>query len=258
MTREQLQDLMNSRIVILDGATGSNLLKAGMPIGSCPEQWILEHPQVMIDLQASYIEAGSHIIYAPTFTGNRIKLQEYGLADRIEEMNKELVAISKKAVAKAGSRGYIAGDITMTGRQLAPMGDLQLEELIDIYKEQIRYLAEAGVDLLVIETMMSLAETRAAVIAAKETCDLPILATMTFNEDGRTLFGTDPATAVNVLQSLGVDAIGANCSTGPEEMCEIIAEMKQYANVPIIAKPNAGMPELVDGVSFFGISSFFF
>ena len=254
MTREQLQDLMNSRIVILDGATGSNLLKAGMPIGSCPEQWILEHPQVMIDLQASYIEAGSHIIYAPTFTGNRIKLQEYGLADRIEEMNKELVAISKKAVAKAGSRGYIAGDITMTGRQLAPMGDLQLEELIDIYKEQIRYLAEAGVDLLVIETMMSLAETRAAVIAAKETCDLPILATMTFNEDGRTLFGTDPATAVNVLQSLGVDAIGANCSTGPEEMCEIIAEMKQYANVPIIAKPNAGMPELVDGETIYAMT----
>ena len=193
MTKEQLRNLMNSRIVILDGATGTNLLKAGMPIGVCPEQWILEHPQIMIDLQASYIEAGSNIIYAPTFTGNRIKLEEYGLADRIEEMNKELVAISKKAVAKAGCRGYVAGDITMTGKQLEPMGNLQLEDLIDVYKEQIGYLVEAGVDLLVVETMMSLAEARAAVIAAKESCELPIFVTLTFNEDGRTLFGTDPA-----------------------------------------------------------------
>ena len=184
MTREQLHNLMNSRIVILDGATGSNLLQAGMPIGVCPEQWILEHPQVMIDLQAAYIEAGSHIIYAPTFTGNRIKLAEYGLEERIEEINKELVGISKQAIVKAGCRGYIAGDITMTGKQLAPMGNLQLEELIDVYKEQIQYLTEAGVDLLVVETMMSLAETRAAVIAAKETCDLPIFVTLTFNEDG--------------------------------------------------------------------------
>ena len=254
MTREQLHNLMNSRIVILDGATGSNLLQAGMPIGVCPEQWILEHPQVMIDLQAAYIEAGSHIIYAPTFTGNRIKLAEYGLEERIEEINKELVGISKQAIVKAGCRGYIAGDITMTGKQLAPMGNLQLEELIDVYKEQIRYLTEAGVDLLVVETMMSLAETRAAVIAAKETCDLPIFVTLTFNEDGRTLFGTDPKTAVNVLQSLGVDAIGANCSTGPDEMCEVIREMKEYANIPIIAKPNAGMPELVNGETVYAMT----
>lgn len=254
MTKEQLHNLMNSRILILDGATGTNLLQAGMPIGVCPEQWILEHPQVMIDLQASYIEAGAHIVYAPTFTANRIKLEEYGLADRREEMNRELVAISKKAVIKAGSRGYVAGDITMTGKQLAPMGDLQLEELIDVYKEQISYLVEAGVDLLVVETMMSLAEARAAVIAAKETCDLPVFVTLTFHEDGRTLFGTDPATAVNVLQNLGVDAIGANCSTGPEEMCEVIAEMKRYANVPIIAKPNAGMPELINGETIYAMT----
>ncbi len=254
MTREQFRNLFESRILVLDGATGTNLMKAGMPMGVCPEQWILEHPQVMVDLQAAYIEAGSNIVYAPTFTANRIKLEEYGLEDRIESMNKELVAISKQAVIKAGCRGYIAGDITMTGKQLAPMGNLELEELIDVYKEQIRYLAEAGVDLLVIETMMSLAETRAAVLAAKETCDLPIMATLTFNEDGRTLFGTDPGTAVTVLQSLGVDAIGANCSTGPEEMCEVIATMKEYANVPIIAKPNAGMPEIVDGETVYAMT----
>ena len=254
MTREQLHNLIYNKVIILDGATGTNLMKAGMPVGVCPEQWILEHPDVMVELQASYIEAGSHIIYAPTFTANRIKLAEYGLEDKIEEMNKELVGISKQAVAKAGYRGYIAGDITMTGRQLAPMGDLQFEELVDVYKEQIQYLAEAGVDLLVVETMMSLAETRAAVIAAKETCELPIIVTMTFNEDGRTLYGTDPVTAVNVLQSLGVDAVGANCSTGPEEMCEIISRMKMVANIPIIAKPNAGMPELVDGETVYSMT----
>ena len=254
MTREQFRNLFENRILVLDGATGTNLMKAGMPMGVCPEQWILEHPQVMIDLQAAYIEAGSNIVYAPTFTANRIKLEEYGLEDRIESMNKELVAISKQAVVKAGCRGYIAGDITMTGKQLAPMGNLELEELIDVYKEQIRYLAEAGVDLLVVETMMSLAETRAAVLAAKETCDLPIMATLTFNEDGRTLFGTDPGTAVTVLQSLGVDAIGANCSTGTDEMCEVIAAMKEYANVPIIAKPNAGMPEIVDGETVYAMT----
>lgn len=254
MTKEQLRNLMNSRILILDGATGTNLLQAGMPVGVCPEQWILEHPQIMLELQKAYIEAGTHILYAPTFTANRIKLEEYGLADRIQEMNQGLVAISKQAVASAGYRGYVAGDLTMTGRQLAPMGDLQLEELIDVYKEQIGYLVEAGVDLLVVETMMSLAEARAAVIAAKEICDLPVFVTLTFNEDGRTLFGTDPATAVNVLQNLGVDAIGANCSTGPEEMCEIIREMKKYANVPIIAKPNAGMPKLVKGKTVYAMT----
>lgn len=254
MTREQFRNLLENRILVLDGATGTNLMQAGMPMGVCPEQWILEHPQTMIDLQAAYIEAGSNIIYAPTFTGNRIKLAEYGLEDQISDMNKKLVDISKQAVTKAGCRGYIAGDITMTGKQLEPMGDLQLEQLIEIYKEQITYLAEAGVDLLVVETMMSLAETRAAVIAAKETCDLPIMATLTFNEDGRTLFGTDPGTAVTVLQSLGVDAIGANCSTGPEEMCEVIAAMKEYANVPIIAKPNAGMPEIVNGETVYAMT----
>ena len=187
MTKEQFHNLICNKIMILDGATGTNLLKAGMPIGACPEQWILEHPDVMVELQASYIEAGSNIIYAPTFTGSRIKLSEYGLEDKIESMNKELVAISKRAVAKAGYRGYIAGDVTLTGKQLAPMGTMQLEELIDVYKEQIGYLVEAGVDLLIVETMMSLAEARAAVIAAKEICDLPIMVTMTFNEDGRTL-----------------------------------------------------------------------
>ena len=227
--------------IFLDGATGSNLLKRGMPAGVCPEKWILEHKDVLIGLQREFIEAGSKIIYAPTFSANRIKLKEYGLEKQIREMNFELVAAAKEA---AGTKAFVAGDITMTGEQLAPMGKMDFEELVDIYKEQIGYLAEAGVDLLVVETMMSLQETRAALIAAKETCDLPVMATMTFESDGRTLYGTDAVTAAVVLESLGASAIGANCSTGPDRMEKIIRAMADVTTVPIIAKPNAGLPGL--------------
>ncbi len=254
MTKEQFQTLLKQKIIVLDGATGTNLQKAGMPTGVCPEQWILEHPQVLVDLQAGYINAGTNIVYAPTFSGNRIKLEEYGLQDQLEYINTRLVELSKEAVAKTGYRAYIAGNLTMTGRQLYPIGNLQLEELIDVYKEQIRCLVKAGVDLLVVETMMSLAEARAALIAAKETCDLPVIISMTYNEDGRTLYGTDPRTAVVVLQSLGADAIGINCSTGPREMICLVEQMKEYANVPILAKPNAGMPELLDGETVYAMT----
>ena len=248
MTREEFKELVKNGPVILDGATGSNLQNAGMPVGVCPEQWILEHPQTMIDLQRAYVEAGTQILLAPTFTANRIKLEEYGLEDKLVEMNQQLVAISKEA---AGGKALVAGDITMTGQQLYPMGELQFEELVDIYKEQVKVVADAGVDLFIIETMMSLQETRAAVLAIRETCDLPIMASMTYNEDGRSLYGTDPVTAVVTLQSLGADAVGMNCSTGPEEMLEPIRQTVEYAYVPVLAKPNAGLPELEDGVTVY-------
>lgn len=254
MTREQFRDLIKQKILVLDGATGTNLQKAGMPTGVCPEKWILEHKDIMLELQMNYINAGSNIIYAPTFSGNRIKLEEYGLDKDLEKMNLELVALSKEAVAKTGYRAYVAGNLTMTGRQLYPIGKLSLEELIDVYKEQIAVLVKADVDLIVVETMMSLAEARAAVIAAKETCELPIVVSMTYNEDGRTLYGTPPEVAVTVLQSLGVDAIGVNCSTGPAEMIPLVAKMKEYANIPILAKPNAGMPELIDGETVYAMT----
>jgi 5-methyltetrahydrofolate--homocysteine methyltransferase len=254
MTKEQFRNLVNQKILVLDGATGTNLQKAGMPTGVCPEAWILEHPEVMIKLQSDYINAGTNILYTPTFTCNRIKLEEYGLEDKLEEMNQQLVELSKKAVAQNGYRGYVAGNLTMTGRQLYPIGKLMPEELIEVYKEQIAILEKAGVDLLVVETMMSLAEARAALIAAKETCDLPVIVSMTYNEDGRTLYGTNPETAVVVLQSLGADAVGINCSTGPEEMVPLVEQMRKYANIPILAKPNAGMPELVDGETVYAMT----
>ena len=247
MNRELFKRLLEDRVVFLDGATGSNLMAAGMPVGVCPEKWILDNPNKLIKLQRDFIKAGTNIILAPTFTANRIKLAEYGLDQDIEAVNKKLVALSKQAVALEGHRGYVAGDMTMTGRQMYPIGSMMIEELIDVYKEQAYVLAEAGVDLFVVETMMSLAEARAAVLAIREVCELPIMVSLTFNEDGKTLFGSTPEAAVVVLQSLGVDAVGINCSTGPGEMLPLIERMLAYAKIPVFAKPNNGMPELVDG-----------
>lgn len=245
MTREEFITLSKGHILYLDGATGSNLVKAGMPSGVCPEQWILEHQDVMLQLQKDYVQAGTNILYAPTFTANRVKLAEYHLEKNMTSMIRDLVAISKKAAESTpGHPVYVAGDLTMTGEQLKPMGKMELETLIDIYKEQILCLVDAGADLLVVETMMSLAETRAALIAAKEVCDLPVIATLTFEADGRTLFGTDAKTAAIVLESLGAGAIGANCSTGPAQMESIISEMVSHTRIPVIAKPNAGLPFL--------------
>lgn len=253
MTKQEFHNLCKSRILYLDGATGSNLMKAGMPVGVCPEQWILEHEQALTGLQSSYIDAGSDIIYAPTFTANRIKLQEYGLEDRIEEINTRLIQLSKRI---ADGRALVAADLTMTGRQLKPIGPLDFEELIDIYKEQIQYAEKAGADLIVIETMMSLQETRAAAIAAMEVSSLPVMATLTFESDGRTLFGTDAKSAAITLSHLHVDAIGANCSTGPDQMCKIIEAMAEVTELPLIAKPNAGLPTLdADGNTVYDMDS---
>ena len=241
MKIEEFWKLTKNKLIYLDGATGSNLLKRGMPGGVCPEKWIIEHPDIFVEFQREYVEAGSNIIYAPTFTANRIKLKEYGLEDQIAEINHQLIALSKAA---AGDKALVAGDITMTGRQLAPMGDMDFEELIDIYKEQIKLIDDAGADLLVVETMMSLQETRAALIAAKEVCELPVMATLTFESDGRTLYGTDGVTEAVTLEKLGACAIGANCSTGPDKMIELIREISKAVSIPVIAKPNAGMPSL--------------
>ena len=259
MTRDEWNKYAADRIICLDGATGSNLMKAGMPSGVCPEQWILEHRDIMKNLQMEYLRAGSDILYTPTFSGNRIKLREYGLEDQQERMIHELVSITADAMKEyslelkqrnpdkasdAVRKILLAGDLTMTGELLEPFGNRKLEDLITVYKEQITYLVSAGVDLLVIETMMSLQETRAALIAAREVCSLPVMVTMTFEGDGKTLYGTDARTAAIVLESLGACAIGANCSAGPLEMSGIIDTIFQAVKIPVIAKPNAGLPKL--------------
>lgn len=241
MTRKEFGNWIKNNIVYLDGATGSNLLRAGMPQGVCPEKWILDNPEVLIKLQQEHVGAGSNIVYAPTFACNRIKLLEYGLYEQIGSMNRELVALSKKAVA---GNALVAGDITMTGKQLYPIGTMQFEELVDIYKEQLSYIVEGGADLIIIETMLSLQETRAAVIAVKEVCDLPVMATLSFQENGKTMFGTDARTAAIVLEGLGVDAVGVNCSCGPDRLTDVIKAMRGVVRIPVIAKPNAGLPGL--------------
>lgn len=262
MTRQEFADLCRKKLVILDGATGTNLQRAGMPVGVCPELWILEHPEIVRELQKEFLRAGTDVLYAPTFSGNRIKLAEYGKVAELAEINEGLVKISKQAVmefqqenrdnAAMGQREhYIAGDLTMTGQLLHPVGTLLMEELIDIYKEQVRALVAAGVDLLVVETMMSLQECRAAVLAVRETCDLPLMVTLTFAGDERTMYGTTPETAVTVLQSLGADAVGVNCSAGPDTLLSVVSRMYAVANVPIIAKPNAGLPKLIDGETIY-------
>lgn len=241
MKNTEFRKLAENKLIYLDGATGSNLLKRGMPGGVCPEKWILEHPDIFKGLQREYVEAGSNIIYAPTFTANRVKLKEYGLEGQIKEINYRLVQLSREA---ADGKSLVAGDITMTGRQLIPMGDMDFEELVNVYKEQIQLIYDAGADLLAVETMMSLQETRAALIAAREVCDLPVMATLTFEPDGRTLFGTDGVTAAVTLEKLGACAVGANCSTGPDKMVELIRTISEAVSIPVIAKPNAGMPSL--------------
>ncbi len=257
MNTTEWTKLWQSKLLILDGATGSNLQMRGMPSGVCPEQWILEHPDILCGLQKEYLAAGTDILYTPTFSGNRFKLAEYGLEQEVERMNRELAAISLRAVreyreeTKDARPLYVAGNMTMTGRQLPPVGMTDFEELVTVYREQAESLAKAGADLIVIETMMSLAECRAALLAAKESTSLPVVVTLTFNEDGHTLYGTDPETAVIVMQSMGADAVGVNCSSGPDRMTEWIRRMKQYARVPLIAKPNAGLPRLENGRTVF-------
>lgn len=245
------REFLDHGYVILDGATGSNLQLAGMKSGDCPEQWIVDHEEVFINLQQRYIEAGADVLYTPTFTCNRIKLEEYGLADKQQELTKKLVGFTKEAIKRSGTdkQIYIAGDISMTGQQLEPIGNMSFETLVDVYKEEVKLLVEEGVDLFAIETMMSLQECRAALLAVKETCDKPALVTLTYQEDGRTLYGTSPETALVVLQSMGADAVGINCSTGPDKMIDAVKAMASYASVPLVVKPNAGLPFLEDGVT---------
>jgi 5-methyltetrahydrofolate--homocysteine methyltransferase len=252
MEKTAFRDLTGDRILLLDGATGTELQKRNLPQGVCPEQWVIEHPDVILEVQRLYVEAGSDIIYTCTFGGNRIKLGEFGLGESVFGLNQQLAALSKKA---AGGKALVAGDLAPTGRMIEPLGDLLFEECVSVYKEQISGLLAGGVDLFVIETMMDIQEARAALIAVKESCSLPVLVSMTFDQGQRTLTGTDPVTALITLQSLGADAVGCNCSTGPSEMTALISLMKSYARVPLLAKPNAGLPKLANGVTVFDMDA---
>ena len=226
-------------VILLDGATGSNLRLAGMPVGVSTEQWVYDHPEAILRLQRAYVEAGSDIIYAPTFMANRVGLGMHGIEDRLKALNTGLVKLSKEA---ADGRALVAGDITTTGKPLEPVGPMSYQALFDVYREQIEALAEAGVDLLVAETMMAIDETVCAVEAAMSVCDLPIMCSLTMEGDGHLLLGGSAAEAVETLQALGACAVGLNCSVGPDQLEAVVRGMKAVAEVPVIAKPNAGVP----------------
>lgn len=250
MTRTRFHALIEQRLIQLDGATGTELVKRGMPAGVCPEAWVLEHPEALAAVQQAYAASGSDLVYAPTFGGNPLKLAEFHLEQRTGEINRQLAEISRRAVPGK----LVFGDIAPTGQLVEPFGPLPFEKTVELYKEQVRGLIDGGVDGFAIETMMDLQEARAALIAVRELSDLPAIVTLTFEPGGRTLTGVHPVSALVTLQALGADAFGCNCSTGPAEMAEVIRELKPYAAIPLVAKPNAGMPHLVDGTTVFDLA----
>ncbi|MBO5792468.1 MAG: homocysteine S-methyltransferase family protein, partial [Lentisphaeria bacterium] len=242
MDRCSFARMVRERMLRLDGATGTELAKQGMPPGVCPEKWVTENPQALCAVQGAYVSAGSNIVYAPTFGANPFKLAEFGLEEKCREMNAALVGISRKAVA---GKALVFGDIAPTGQLIEPFGELPFEECVSAYKIQVAGLLEGGADGFAIETMMDLQECRAALLAVRELApDHPVIVTMTFDDSGRTLTGCDPVSALICLQALGADAFGCNCSVGPEAMAQVIARLKPYAQIPLVAKPNAGLPRL--------------
>ncbi len=238
---------LKDNILILDGATGTQLQKKGMPAGVCPEKWCIANPAALMEVHRFYRDSGAGIVYTATLGSNRYKLREYGERD-VTGINRQLAALARQAVA---GTALVAGDIGPTGLFVEPFGDLSFEDAIDCYKEQVKGLLEGGVDLFVIETMFDIQEARAALLAVKELCDLFTVVTMTYDKSGVTLNGTEPPAALVTLQSLGAHAVGCNCSTGPAEMVPLIKALKPYARVPLAAKPNAGMPVLQNGKTVF-------
>lgn len=252
MTREAFKELVQSGTVLLDGATGSNLRAAGMPVGVCAEAWVLEHPDIMTALQSAYVEAGSRIIYAPTFGANTYNLSMYGLEDRAEEMNHALVALARSA---ADGRALVAGDITTTGKPVDDTNGIGYDALYGIYRTQAQSLYDAGVDLFTVETMLGVTECSAAIEAIRSVCDLPVMCTLSLDATGHAYFDGGAEEAAEQLPLLGADAIGVNCGQGPDLYENIITRMAQTSTVPVIAKPNAGLPQIMpDGSAVYSLS----
>ncbi|MGE4564373.1 MAG: homocysteine S-methyltransferase family protein [Victivallaceae bacterium] len=242
MTRNEFKTKLSHQVLLLDGATGTELAKRGLPGGTPPESWLLDHPEAIIAVHNDYAAAGSDIVYAPTFGGNRLKLAESGLEKETFAINRKLAELTVKNLPGK----LVFGDMSPSGQFVEPVGELAFEESVAIYREQAEALVAGGVAGFAVETMLDLQEARAALIGIREVSDLPVIVTMTFDKNGRTLTGCGAVNALLAIQELGADAFGCNCSTGPDSMAELIREMKPYALIPLVAKPNAGMPKLVD------------
>ncbi|ABR49501.1 homocysteine S-methyltransferase [Alkaliphilus metalliredigens QYMF] len=224
-------------MLIFDGAMGTMLQKSGLKVGALPEIYNIEHPELIQQIHERFVRAGAQVVTTNTFQANELKLKDsiYSLEEIIEGGIK---------VAKASGAPYVALDIGPLGQMMKPLGEISFDRAYDIFKRQVQAGVKAGADCILIETISDLYEAKAAILAAKENSDLPVLCTMTFQEDGRTFTGTDPMTATLVLQSLGVDALGVNCSLGPKEMLPILSDILKYAKVPVMVQSNAGLPRL--------------
>lgn len=238
-----LERLAAGDVLIADGATGTMLQAAGLPAGTPGEAWVLERPEEIARLHRAYVQAGSQIILTTTFGGTRARLKAAGLDPQVAEINRRAAELARQAI---GDEGYVAGDIGPTGEMMAPIGKLTIAAAVEMFAEQAQALAAGGVDVIYIETMSDLNEARAAVEGARQACALPVFCTFSFDTHGRTSMGVSPAQAAQAMAELGVPAIGANCGHAPEELLDILPQMRQAApEAYLIAKPNAGLPRLV-------------
>ena len=233
-----------SQPFLMDGATGTELQKRGMPLGACTEQWALEHPEALLELQRAYVEAGAQVLVTPTLGANRGALEKFGLADRVEEYNVRLTGLTRQAAA---GRALVAGDLGPTLHAIPPYGETPFEVLVGFYAEQAAALERAGVDLFLVESVMAMAEARAAVLGIRESGSRrPILVTCYCDEEGRTPSGTDVLACAIVMQGMGVTAFGLNC-VDPAVAEEQLARLHLYTDMPLIAEPSAGLPDLASG-----------
>ena len=250
----ELMEEIRKRIVFFDGGTGSLLQANGLKPGELPETWNILHPEIVTKLHYDYLEAGADIVKTNTFGANGLKFNdagEYGL----DEIVAAAMENAKKAVSKAGDKGYIALDIGPTGKLLKPLGDLGFEEAYRLFSDVVAIGAREGADLVLIETMSDSYEVKAAVLAAKENCNLPVFATMIFDSKGKLLTGGTVESTVALLEGLGVDALGINCGLGPVQMKGILADIMKAASVPVIVNPNAGLPRSEGGRTFYDIDA---
>ena len=239
MTRSEFAARLAQGPLLLDGATGSNLMKAGMPKGVCAETWILDHPQAILELQRAYVAAGSQVLLAPTFTAGRMYLSQHGLEGELKALNRRLVALSREA---AQGQAWVAGDMTTMGR-----ADVPYETMLEYYEEQARALAEAGVDLILCETLMGHDEAMAALEGCRmAAAELPVCCSFSVTADGMLYFGGSVYEAAPQVAEFGADAVGINCSVGPDQLESVVRALQESLTVPVIAKPNAGMPEIDD------------
>lgn len=241
-----LQRLASGEVLIADGATGTMLQEAGLPTGTPGEAWVLERPEEIMKLHRAYVEAGSQIILTTTFGGTRARLKAAGLDVQVAEINRRAAELARQV---AGDELYVGGDIGPTGEMMVPIGPLTYEAAVEMFAEQAQALAAGGADCIYIETMSDLNEARAAVEGVRQGCALPVFCTFSFDTHGRTSMGVSPTQAAQAMAALSVPAIGTNCGHAPEEVLDILPQMRQAAPgteaIALIAKPNAGVPRMI-------------